>query len=91
MYTPKLDELIQLVNNFSKNHIASTTNGIRFSTAPFKEHLFASNLKEFHRIYGNKSENIYQEYLEISEKSYYFNEFLKEYVQSDSFLDKWNK
>ena len=91
MYTPKLDQFIKLVDHFSQKHRASPTNGIGFATAPFKENFVKSTREVFSIIYGKKSEDIYEEYLKISEQSHGFNELLREYVNDDIFLDNWHK
>lgn len=91
MYTPELDELIYLVDNFSKKHIAAPTNGIGFSTNSFKANHFATQEEAFKKIYGENLKNVYKDYLHISEESYSFNTLLKEYVNNDNFLNKWNK
>lgn len=61
MYTPKLDELINLVDNFSKKHNASPTNGIGFSTNSFKENYFATKSETFKVIYGEKPKDVYED------------------------------
>ena len=91
MYAPKLDALIHLVDNFSKKHIASPRNGIGFSTSSFKANHFATQEEAFKKIYGENPKNVYKDYLHISEESYSFNTLLKEYVNNDNFLSKWNK
>ena len=72
MYTPKLDALIHLVDNFSKKHIASPTNGIGFSTNSFKANNFATQEEAFKKIYGENPKNVYKDYLHISEDILFF-------------------
>ena len=91
MYTPKLDELINLVDNFSKKHNASPTNGIGFSTNSFKANYFATKSETFKVIYGEKPKDVYEEYLRISEQTHSFDTLLQEYVNDDNFLNQWNK